>query len=335
MEHLAGVTYNDLKRIVESGGFSRNYALQLWRHYYSVYNPFIRETHETELYSGTSDIFSLSEMKKKRVSQSTDGVIKYLFGLKDSNSVESVYIPEENRLTACISSQVGCKFGCRFCATGKCGFIRNLTAAEIVEQILQIQWNLGKQITNVVYMGMGEPFDNFDEVKKSIEIISQVQGLAIAPRKITVSTAGHIPGILKMADGTFKASLAVSLHSPFKDQRTELMPGTVRYPLDELIEALEYYCGKTRKKIYFEYVLLKGVNDTPDHAAAVADILRRIPSKLNLIRYNGDNNGIYSKASSEVEDAFYYYIIKEGLSAVFRRSRGDDVRAACGQLALR
>lgn len=331
MEHLAGLKLSDIKRVLKTHGVNRGVAPELWKSYYSSDSSvldFSSFSHEIP-----DKVFSTSELETEAVSVSSDGVRKFLFRLRDGEKIEAVLIPEEKRMTACISSQVGCKFRCRFCVTGSGGFTRDLTAGEIVEQVLKIQWETGSRITNVVFMGMGEPFDNFEAVSGSIDIMSQVQGLAIAPRKITVSTVGHIPGIKKMAEGAFKASLAVSLHSPFNDERIRLMPGTSVFPVSDLVDTLEYYCKCTGKKVYFEYILLSGVNDSLEHAGALTDIMRRIPSKVNLIRYNYGADLKLKKTALEIEDAFYYYIINKGFNAVFRKSRGEDVNAACGQLA--
>jgi 23S rRNA (adenine2503-C2)-methyltransferase len=276
--------------------------------------------------------FNLGLYKLKEQKSSSDGTEKFLLELKDGNFIESVLIPEKNRLTLCISSQIGCKFNCSFCSTGKMGFIRNLTTAEIVEQILFIQNLKQNRITNVVYMGMGEPFDNFDNVIKSALILNSDNGLAIGARKITISTFGHIPGIRKYIDLDIRFRLAISLHNPFNNERNEIMPGNKQYALDDLFIILKEYTKVSNRKVVFEYILLKDINDTLAHAKELKILLSNLPSKLNLIKYHDNPYTEFSSTDNQQQQKFYNFFKNVNFPVVFRASRGEDIDAACGQL---
>ncbi|MCK4979424.1 MAG: 23S rRNA (adenine(2503)-C(2))-methyltransferase RlmN, partial [Candidatus Delongbacteria bacterium] len=226
----------------------------------------------------------------------------------------------------------GCKFNCSFCSTGKMGFIRDLTTAEIVEEIIFIQNLKQIKVTNVVYMGMGEPFDNFENVIKSAEIINSDSGLAIGARKITISTFGHIPGIKKYIDLDVRFRLAISLHNPFNDQRSDIMPGNKRYNLDDLFAILKEYTKISNRKVVFEYILLKDINDSLDHAKELKKLLSALPSKLNLIKYHDNPYTEFSSTDTLKQHKFYNFFKNVNFPVVFRASRGEDIDAACGQL---
>lgn len=276
--------------------------------------------------------FEIGLYKLKEKKKSSDGTEKFLLELKDGNYIESVLIPEKSRLTLCISSQVGCKFNCSFCSTGKMGFIRDLTTAEIVEEILFIQNLKQKNITNIVYMGMGEPFDNFDNVIKSAKIINDDNGLAIGARKITISTFGHILGIRKYIDLDIRFRLAISLHNPFNNERSEIMPGNRQFNLDELFKILKEYTKISNRKVVFEYILLKGINDSIVHAKELKILLSKLPSKLNLIKYHSNPYTEFSPSDNSQQQKFYHFFHNANFPVVFRASRGEDIDAACGQL---
>ncbi|MFC1725756.1 23S rRNA (adenine(2503)-C(2))-methyltransferase RlmN [candidate division KSB1 bacterium] len=256
---------------------------------------------------------------------------KYLFQLQDNNFIESVIINESKRITLCVSTQVGCKLKCVFCATGKLGFMRNLETNEIVSQYLLVQGKIAQKITNIVFMGMGEPFLNFDNTIKSAEIFSDQKGASIAHRRITISTAGIIPEINRFIKDKYKFRLAVSLNSAIDKSRNMLMPINKKYNLEMLSNSLKDYHKISRKQLTFEYVLIEDVNDSEKDAEAVINFVKNIKSKINLIPYNPiDNN--FKKISEEKLMQFYYMLKNKGLVVNIRNSQGYDINAACGQL---
>lgn len=278
--------------------------------------------------------FSLNSLKLAAKDISADGTQKYLWELQDGKRIESVFIPEESRTTVCISSQVGCAMACDFCATGQMGFLKNLTPGEIVEQVIRLQQNTGRNITNVVLMGMGEPFLNYPRVIQAGKILCDPEGLAIAAKKITISTVGVIPRIYQFADEGQPFSLAISLHAPTQELRRQIMPVAEPFPLDELMKSARYYTHKSRKRITFEYVLLEGVNDSPAEARALKKLLSPLRCKLNLIPYNDAGVGFRApseerilKFAAEVESASF--------AVMLRKNRGNDIAAACGQLYVK
>ncbi len=264
--------------------------------------------------------------------RSSSGSVKYLFRLPDGRHIESVYIPEANRTTLCISSQVGCALNCRFCATARLGLKRNLTAGEIVEQALAIMRLRDEDITNIVFMGMGEPFANYDNVIKAAAIFTDDNGMAIGARRTVISTSGLADKIKRYADEGHKYRLAISLNSPFQEQRAELMPIAKKWDLDALLQAVRYYAIKSRKAPTFEYVLLAGVNDSHRHALALKKIVKSMPCKLNLIPYNPTVE-LFSRPDKEHVDQFARWLLPLNTGLSVRWSKGDDVNAACGQLA--
>ena len=261
-----------------------------------------------------------------------DRVYKYLIRLYDKNFVESVLIFEKNRITLCVSSQVGCPFGCSFCATGKMGFIRNLSTGEIVEQVLIISKDTKEKITNIVFMGMGEPFLNYDNVVKAISIISDNKGLAIPLRRITVSTSGVIEGIKRYYEEEQKFKLAISLNAPDQNKREKLMPVAKKYSLSNLFKVLKEYQHKMNKKITFEYVLIEGYNDTRVDIKNLLKLTLPLPSKINIIPYNPIDN-FNGKPSEKKIYNFVMELKKKHKSVHIRKSMGEDISAACGQLS--
>jgi len=263
---------------------------------------------------------------------------KALVTLADGNKIETVLMRHEgDRHTACVSSQVGCPLACTFCATGRLGLKRNLTADEIVEQVLL--WNrvlkgLGEKdrITNVVYMGMGEPFLNYTNVMKSIHILNDKDGLNIGARKISISTSGIAPKIKKLALEKIQVNLALSLHAPNDNLRSQLMPVNTHFPLKKVMEAIDYYISKTNRKVMFEYLMIDSVNDSLEQAKELVVLLKRPLVMVNLIAYNPTN--AYQPAKTKNIQAFKQYLEKEGLFAIQRFTFGQDIKAACGQLAL-
>ena len=284
-----------------------------------------------------------------RQESGADGTTKFLIRLSDGKSVECVLIPPrresidaETRMTLCVSTQVGCPLDCKFCATGTMGFERNLSAGEIVDQILTVQRLSTKPITNIVFMGMGEPMLNYANVMSSIDIISSEIGMAISPRRITVSTAGYADRIRTMADEGRKAKLALSLHSLDDAVRTKLMPVTKKHPVAELLDALEYYCRKTRKNVMLEYILFEALNDGEADIRKIARASRRFPCRVNLIPFHSiaftKPRGIAASlkgASAESIARFARKLRDEGIPVFVRHSAGEDIDAACGQLAVK
>lgn len=336
MDPVTGYSLNDLRKTVENLGGKKYAARQIWNWIYrkSVYDFEKMTDISAELREDLKNNHDFDKILVEETSTSSDGCVKLLLKLSDGCLVECVIIPEKERITLCVSSQVGCRFKCSFCATGRLGFTRNLKASEIVSQILISSDYIGKRITNVVYMGMGEPFDNYDAVIKSADIISDDSGLAIGKRKITISSFGHIDGIRKYIDEDARYKLAISLHNPFDDQRSSVMPANKKYPLKELFTILEEYTKRSNRKVIFEYVLIKGFNDTEKHAQELIKLLSRFPSKLNLIKYHNDpKNTEFIHISKDSEDKFINLFKRVNFPVMFRKSRGEDIDAACGQLA--
>ncbi len=271
--------------------------------------------------------------------KSTDGTCKWLLGLDGGNAIETVFIPEVNRGTLCVSSQVGCALNCTFCSTGTQGFSRNLSTAEIIGQVWLAAKSLGSQhrgeerrITNVVMMGMGEPLLNFDNVVRAMELMRDDSGFGLANRRVTLSTAGLVPMIDRLSEAS-DVALAVSLHAPTDELRTKLVPLNKKYPIADLMAACQrYVMRRPRASITFEYTLMQGINDRPEHARALVKLLRRIPSKLNLIPFNPFPGAGYQRSKPEDIAQFQQIVRQAGLIATVRRTRGDDIDAACGQL---
>jgi 23S rRNA (adenine2503-C2)-methyltransferase len=270
---------------------------------------------------------------------SRDGTRKWMLRLADGNSIEMVYIPEKDRSTLCVSSQVGCALNCSFCSTAQQGYNRNLTTAEIIGQVvlatrlIGLPQNKGERvITNVVLMGMGEPLLNFDNVVKAMELMQDDYAFGISKRRVTVSTAGVVPAIDELR-AAIDVSLAVSLHAPDDALRNELVPINRKYPIAELLAACRRYCdGVPHRRITFEYAMLEGVNDTPEHARALLKVLRGTPSKVNLIPFNPFPGTAYRRSSLEAINRFRDILMEGNLMTVTRKTRGDDIAAACGQL---
>ena len=274
----------------------------------------------------------------KKLQRATDGTLKWLLDIGGGQEIETVYIPEPRRGTLCISSQAGCAMDCSFCATGKQGFNRNLSAAEIIGQIIVARCALDSQtaangISNVVFMGMGEPLANLREVAEVCDLLTDDFGLALSRRRVTVSTCGLVPQIARLAKLT-NVALAVSLHASDDELRDELVPINRRHPIKELLAACWNYASETRsREITFEYVMLDGVNDTPADATRLAGLLAGKPAKVNLIPFNSFPGTIYQRSPQRVIDDFRQALLDRGIIAITRRTRGDDINAACGQLA--
>jgi 23S rRNA (adenine2503-C2)-methyltransferase len=278
--------------------------------------------------------FTIGGLEILRRAESRDGTVKFLFGLADGTSIESVLIPEARRLTLCISTQAGCGFGCAFCATAVLGLARNLMAGEIVDQILEATRSLSseRRITHIVLMGMGEPLANYAQTLRALEIITNGEwGIGISPRRVTLSTVGLVPQIQKLMDET-RVNLAISLHAPNEELRGTLMPVNRKYSLTQLIECCRALPIPRRKRITFEYVLLSGVNDSEQHARQLANLLRGIPSKVNVIPFNPHPGSGFARPGPDQIERFQNVLRDAGVQINLRRPRGDDIQAACGQL---
>ncbi len=264
---------------------------------------------------------------------SQDRSRKYLLTLTDRNQVEAVFIPAGERRTLCVSTQVGCKFSCGMCASGLKSFVRHLTAGEIVDQLLYVQRQAKTKITNIVFMGMGEPLDNYDHVSQSIQLINSQEGLGLAARRITLSTAGYLPGIAKLAAFDCQVNLSLSLHATTDEQRTKLMPINKKYPLREVLKSCMDYFQKTGRIVTLEYVLLKKFNDTLEDAQRLATIARDLKGKVNLLFFNPFPELKYKPVSQKSMEQFESWLKSRKVPVTIRKSRGADIFAACGQLA--
>ncbi len=281
-----------------------------------------------------SEEFSLSRLTLHHRAESRDGTIKFLFGLSDGQSIESVLIPETKRLTLCISTQAGCGFGCAFCATAVLGLKRNLRSSEILDQIIDASRTLtcDRRITHVVLMGMGEPLANYGQTLRALEVMADTSwGLGFSPRRITLSTVGLVPQIRKLMEET-RVNLAISLHAPTDELRSRLMPVNRKYALAELMDCCRSLPIPRRKRITFEYVLLRGVNDSALEAQQLGELLRGIRCKVNLIPFNPHPESEFQRPSAAAVERFQQTLQERGLQINVRRPRGDDIRAACGQL---
>ena len=264
--------------------------------------------------------------------ESIDGTIKYLFDVLDGNAIETVLMSYHHGYSICVSSQIGCKMGCKFCASTGINFIRSLTSGEIVEQIIAVEQDQNIRISNVVFMGIGEPLDNYDNVVNAIHIINNPKGLNIGARHISVSTSGLVPKIYQLADENIQCTLSISLHATNNEKRSGMMPVNNAYPIEELIQACKDYIAKTNRRISFEYALAKDSNDNLDDAKELVKLLKGMLCHVNLIPINKIENGQYSKSTNENIMKFRDYLNDHGIVATIRRELGSDIDAACGQL---
>ncbi len=283
--------------------------------------------------------YVMNPIKTEKIQLSRDGTIKTRFQLHDGHLIESVLIPvpNDNRFTVCVSCQVGCSLTCKFCATGKMKRIRNLDPGEIVDQVVEVNKqsleHFNHPLTNIVYMGMGEPLLTYQNVMKSIERITSPDGLGMSPKRITVSTAGIAKMIHKLAEDQVKFNLALSLHAANDIKRNEIMPINEQNSLQVLMDALDAFYQQTGNRITYEYIALNGFNDTMEDAAQLLKLCRRFPVKLNIIEYNPIEGEVFSKSDEHVINQFAAYLADKGVAVTLRRSRGKDIDAACGQLA--
>ena len=264
--------------------------------------------------------------------ESKDGTKKYLFDVLDGNAIETVLMQYHHGKTVCVSSQIGCKMGCKFCASTGIQFVRNLTAGEIVEQILAVEQDINDKISNIVFMGIGEPLDNYDNVIKAIKIMNNPKGLEIGTRHISISTSGLVPRIYDLANEKIQCTLSISLHATTDEKRSSMMPVNNRYNIEELMKACKDYIKITNKRISFEYALAKDNNDNLEDAQRLVDLLKGMLCHVNLIPINKIENGKFSKSTNENILKFRDFLNEHGIVATVRRELGSDIDAACGQL---
>jgi len=276
--------------------------------------------------------YTMCNFEILRKQESSDGTKKYLFDVLDGNAIETVLMEYHHGKTICVSSQIGCKMGCKFCASTGIAFVRSLTAGEIVEQILAVEQDIGEHISNIVFMGIGEPFDNYDNVMHAIRIINNQKGLNIGARHISVSTSGLVPRIYDFANEDLQCTLSISLHATDNAKRSAMMPVNNMYSIEELMEACKYYIAKTNKRISFEYALAKDNNDNLEDAKELVNLLKGMLCHVNLIPINKIENGKFTKSSNDNIIKFRDYLNDHGIVATIRRELGSDIDAACGQL---
>ncbi len=335
MKILSGLSLKEIEEITDTLGASKFRARQIhnWIYLKSVSEIDEMTDLSIKFREELRQVAKITDVKIKVKQESSDGTLKYLLKYPDGECVETVLMRFDNRanLTACVSSQVGCAVNCSFCATGKRGFIRNLTYKEIVEQVLTIQRDTGLKVTNVVFMGQGEPLLNLDNVLKAMEIFNE--NFQIGARRITVSTSGIVPQIEKLAQNDMQSTLAISLHAPNHEIRAKLMQIENKYPMDELKKALKNYVEKTGRRITVEYLLIKDLNDTLESAKQLVNYLHDIKCNINLIPYNPTEKNDYQKPSGNSIMRFKSLLEQSGKKVTVRLERGSDIDAACGQLS--
>jgi 23S rRNA (adenine2503-C2)-methyltransferase len=333
-EKLAGKTLEELKRVASECGLPSFTAIQLADWLYKKRVDSIGQMTNLSKRSREQleERYEVGWFPYTKVQVSVDGTKKYLFPAPDGKSVEAAYIPESDRATLCVSSQVGCKMGCLFCMTGKQGFQGNLTAGDIINQIVSLPEY--EKLTNIVYMGMGEPFDNLTEVMKSLEILTSEWGFAMSPRRITVSTIGILPA-MKLFLEKSECHLAVSLHSPFDEERRKLMPIQHVYSIEEVLSEIKQWDLGRQRRVSFEYIMFRNLNDTQAHVKELARILNGIRCRINLIRFHPvPGTPLTGTPDSEME-LFRDALAAKGIVTTIRRSRGEDIYAACGLLSTK
>ncbi len=343
-EHISlkGLTLPELEKLVLELGWEKFRARQIFKW---LYNKQVDSYSEmTDLPKSYRDelaqIAQINELKLVTFEKSNcDGTIKFLFELNDGEKIESVLIPDESRLTLCISTQVGCPIDCKFCATGAMGFKRNLSPGEIVDQIIQAQKYADRRVTNIVFMGMGEPLLNIKNLLKAIDIITSDDGIRIGARKITVSTVGLPDKIKELADSGRKVKLAISLHTLDEELRAKLIPIAKKISLSSIIESVKYYYEKIRLRVTYEYILFDGLNDTDEDVEKLKKLAKIVPCKINLIKFHPvdfiRNDPILKnlKPSKKLEE-FAQKLRENNLTVFVRSNAGEDIKAACGQLAI-
>ncbi|MFC6333997.1 23S rRNA (adenine(2503)-C(2))-methyltransferase RlmN [Paenibacillus septentrionalis] len=339
---IYGLTFEQLSQWLEEQGEKRSRALHIWR---NLYRNRVRSFEEmTDVNPAAiallQEHFVIETLTEHTRQQSQDGTVKFLFQLTDGNLIETVLMRHKFGLSVCVTTQVGCNIGCSFCASGLIAKSRDLTSGEITEQLMQVQFFLdaegkGDRVSHIVVMGIGEPFDNFEHMSNFIRTVKDHQGLAIGPRHITVSTSGLVNKFKDFTDSDLGVNLAISLHAPNNELRSRIMKINKAYPLEKLMPAIDYYLEHSNRRATIEYILLRGVNDQPEHAAELAELMqsRKQMVNVNLIPYNPvDEHSQYQRSTPEDIRTFYDILKKHKISVSVRLEHGTDIDAACGQL---
>lgn len=334
MEALFGKSLSELKEIVGSLGLPSFTAKQiadwLYKKRVSSIDEFSNLSKIARAKLQEKYFFGLTDYIKMQ--QSVDGTRKYLFPIGDSNFIETAMIPDADRVTVCVSSQVGCKMGCHFCMTGKQGFQAQLTATSILNQLRSI--DEFEKITNIVFMGMGEPFDNLTEVLKTLEILTAEWGYAMSPKRITVSSVGIVPALKEFLEKS-KCHLAISLHNPIAEQRSEFMPIQKKYAIEEVMEVIRNHDFGLQRRVSFEYIMFAGLNDTPRHVSELVKLVKGIDCRVNLIRFHSIPNSPFQGSDEQTIQNFKDALNARGVLTTIRASRGEDIQAACGLLSTK
>ncbi|MBO4760909.1 MAG: 23S rRNA (adenine(2503)-C(2))-methyltransferase RlmN [Bacteroidales bacterium] len=329
---LLGKTPSELKEIALSTGLPKFAGDQIARW---LYKSRVRDIESMTNISKAgreklSEIAEVGLVEYSMCQESVDGTKKYLFPVSETNSVEAVMIPDADRHTLCVSSQAGCRMGCHFCMTGRQGFHGNLDAAQIISQYLAV--DEAESLTNTVFMGMGEPLDNYENVKRAIEILTADWGFGWSPKRITLSSIGVLPNLKRYLEET-KCHLAISMHNPFAEERLELMPVQKPFPIEKVVELIRQYDFSGQRRVSFEYTMFTGVNDSDRHADAIIRMLRGLECRVNLIRFHKIPDFPYETSSETSMERFRDRLSRAGITATIRASRGEDIFAACGMLA--
>lgn len=334
MKNIKDYTLDELKEELKELGEKPFRAEQIYKWLYEArVSSFDDMTNlSLELREILKQEYEIKEFKILKKQVAVDGTRKYLFDVLDGNAIETVLMEYHHGFSICVSSQIGCKMGCKFCASTGIPFARNLTSGEIIEQIMAVERDTNVRISNIVFMGIGEPLDNYDNVVKAIRIINHPKGLNIGARHISISTSGLVPKIYQLAEENIQCTLSISLHATTDEQRSKMMPVNNRYPIEELLQACKDYIEKTHRRISFEYALAKENNDNLEDAKRLVKLLKGMLCHVNLIPINKIENGAYTKSSNENIMKFRDYLNDHGIVATIRRELGSDIDAACGQL---
>lgn len=334
MKNIKDYNLDKLKEELKNIGEKPFRAEQIfkWIYEYRVSNFDEMTNLSLELREKLKENYEIKQFNILKKQVASDGTKKYLFDVLDENAIETVLMEYHHGYSICVSSQIGCKMGCKFCASTGIPFVRNLTSGEIVEQIMAVERDENIRISNIVFMGIGEPLDNYDNVVGAIRIINNPKGLNIGARHISISTSGLVPKIYKLAEENIQCTLSISLHATTNEQRSQMMPVNDAYKLEELLRACKDYIEKTHRRISFEYALAKENNDNLEDAKRLANLLKGMICHVNLIPINKIENGAYMKSSNENIMKFRDYLNDHGIVATIRRELGSDIDAACGQL---
>ena len=334
MKNIKDYTLDELKEELKEIGEKPFRAEQIYKWLYEArVSDFDEMTNlSLELREKLKQIYEIKEFKILKKQEASDGTKKYLFDVLDGNAIETVLMEYHHGFSICVSSQIGCKMGCKFCASTGIPFARNLSSGEIIEQIMAVERDANVRISNIVFMGIGEPLDNYDNVVKAIRIINHPKGLNIGARHISISTSGLVPKIYQLAEENIQSTLSISLHATTDEQRSKMMPVNNIYHIEELLQACKDYIEKTHRRISFEYALAKENNDNLEDAKRLVKLLKGMLCHVNLIPINKIENGAYTKSSNENIMKFRDYLNDHGIVATIRRELGSDIDAACGQL---